>query len=289
MAMDRAEAELGVQSTVVQAADPATWEGTLGRLAEQGNRVVVAAFPETAAAVTAAAGAHPGTRFVHLDGDIGAPDVPNLETIAFDAWQGWYLAGILAGEASVTRQVGYIGEAADDAHHAAANAFTAASTDRDPDVVVQADLVATPGDAAGGADLAVEQLGLGADILAADAGAADPAIVATAAQAGAFAIAGSEAFAAAMPETVIGTVAVLRGQALLEALRSALGPTPTAGTRRAGIADGLVELIVNEAFLDAGPDEMRARVAPAVDLVNTARDAIIAGGLVPARDIRPPA
>jgi hypothetical protein len=135
----------------------------------------------------------------------------------------------------------------------------------------------------------VDQLGLGADILAIDAGAADPAIVATAAQAGAYAIAGSEAFARAMPETVIGTVAVLRGQALLEALRSALGSPPTEGTRRAGIADGLVELIVNEAFLDAGPDEMRARVAPAVDLVNAARDAILAGDLVPARDIRPPA
>ena len=285
--MDRAARELGVRATVVQATDPATWERQLGRLATQGNRVVIAAFPELGDAVAATAAANPGTRFLHIDGDPDAAPLPNLETVAFDSWLGWYLAGILAGEVSITRQVGYVGALPDDAHHAAANAFAAAAISRDPDVLTDAATVPTPGDAAAGVDLAIAQLGLGADIIAADSGPSDSAIVATAAQAATFVITGSEAFAAAMPETVIATVAVLRGQALLEALRPALGTGWTPGTRRAGVADGFVELIVNQAFLDVGPTEMRSRVAPATDLVNSARAAIVAGRLV-SRAGRPP-
>lgn len=288
-AMDRAAGELGVRATVVEAADPATWERQLDRLATRGNRVVIGAFPELGDAMAAVAAANPGTRFLHIDGDPDAAELPNLETVAFDTWLGWYLAGVLAGEVSITRQVGYVGAVADDAHHAAANAFAAAAIDRDPELVTDAALVPAVGDVASGVDLAIDQLGLGADIIAADAGPSDPAIVATAGQAAAFAIAGSEAFAAALPETVIATVAVLRGQALIEALGPALGSGWRPGTRRAGVADGFVELVVNQAFLDLGPAEMRSRVAPATDLVNSARAAIIAGRLEPARDVRPPA
>ena len=68
-AMDRAAGELGARATVVQATDPATWERQLSRLAAQGNRVVIAAFPELGDAVAAAAAENPGTRFVHLDRD----------------------------------------------------------------------------------------------------------------------------------------------------------------------------------------------------------------------------
>jgi basic membrane protein A len=285
--MDRAQAELGYDARIVTATDPGTWGRTLTRLIENGTDLVITAFPETAAAIDAAAIANPGTRFLHLDGDPDAPDLANLTTIVFDTHEAWYLAGLLAADVSQTRQVGYVGAAADGAHHAAVNAMAAAAGERDPEVVVDRAFVAQIGDAASGVDHAIDQLGLGADVIAADSGPSDPAIVATAQQTGTWAIVGSEALAATAPETVLATVVVLRGQALLDALGSAIDDT-SRGTRHAGLPDGYVELVVNEAFLASGPGDVATRLGSAQDLVNDARNAILDGTLTVPRDPTPP-
>jgi basic membrane protein A len=286
-AMDRAHAQLGYDARIVTATDPATWGRTLARLIEDGTDLVIAAFPETAAAIDAAAIANPAARFLHVDGNPDAPDLPNLTTIVFDTHEAWYLAGLLAADVSQTRQVGYVGAVADDAHHAAGNALAAGAAERDPDVVVDRAFVPVLGDAAAGVDLAVDQLGLGADVIAAAAGPSDPAIVATAQQTGTWAIVGFEALAAAAPDTVLATVAVLRGQALLDALGAAIDGTRP-GTRHAGLVDGYVELVVNEAFLASGPGEVATRLGSAQDLVNDARAAILDGTLTVRRDTSPP-
>lgn len=287
-AMDRATAQLGYQARIITATDPSTWGRTLTRLIESGTDLVIAAFPETATAIGAAAVANPGTRFLHLDGDPDAPELANLTTIVFATHEAWYLAGLLAADVSQTRQVGYVGAVADAAHHAAANALAAGAAARDPEVVVDRALVPAIGDAAAGVDHAVDQLGLGADVIAADAGPSDPAIVAMAQQTGTWAIVGSEALAATAPATVLATVAVLRGQALLDALRAAIAGT-SHGTRHAGLSDGYVELVVNEAFLTAGPADVATRLGSAQDLVNDARGAILDGSLTVQRDTAPPA
>jgi basic membrane protein A len=285
-AMDRATAERGHDARIVTATDPATWGRTLGRLIESGPDLVIAAFPETGAAIAAAAIANPAVRFLHVDGGPDAPDLANLITVVFDTQEAWYLAGLLAADVSRTGHVGYVGAAPDGAHHAAANAIVAGAAERDPDVIVDGAFVAAMGDVAAGVDLAVEQLGLGADVIVADAGPSDPAIVATAQQTGTWAIAGSETLAAAAPDTVLATVAVLRGQALLDALGPAIEGTG-GGTRHAGLPDGYVELVVNEAFLSAGPNEAATRLDAAQDLVNDARGAILAGTLTVPRDPSP--
>lgn len=281
--MERARTQLGYDARVVTATDPASWGKTLTRLVDAGTDLVITAFPETATAVDAAAIANPAARFLHIDGDPDAPALANLVTVAFDTHEAWYLAGLLAADVSETRQVGYVGAVADEAHHAAANALAAAAAERDPEVLVDLAFVPVLGDAAGGVDLAVDQLAGGADVIAADAGPSDPAIVATAQQTGTYVIVGSEALAAAAPESVLATVAVLRGQALLDTLGAALaGGSP--GTRHAGLADGYVELVVNEAFLDGGPAELATRLGAAQDLVNDARARILDGSLTVPRD-----
>ena len=286
-AMDLARAQLGYDARIVTATDPGAWGRTLTRLIDDGTDLVIAAFPEAAAAIDAAAIANPGTRFLHIDGNPGAPDLANLTTIVFDAHEAWYLAGLLAADVSQTRQIGYVGAVADEAHHAAANALLAAAAERDPEVVVDRAFVASIRDAATGVDLAIDQVGLGADVIAADAGPSDPAIVATAQQTGTYAIVGSETLAASAPDTVLATVAVLRGQALLDVLGAASSGA-SRGTRHAGLADGYVELVVNEAFLGSGPEEVATRLGAAQDLVNDARSAILDGSLTVPRDTTPP-
>ena len=284
----RAETELGVATTHIVASDPADWEPTIRRLAQNGHRIIAVTWDAVEASLATAAAAFPDVRFIGIDGGPTVPALPNVITVAFDTHLGCHLAGVLSGGATLTRLLGVVGGVAGPRPHANANAFAAAALGVDSTAEVTAAFAGTWTDRATGRDLATRLVDAGTDILLANAGATDLGVVEVAQESGTFVIGGSEAIVAVAPATVMATVAVLRGQALLEQIRAALDPGFTAGHLRSGIADGMVDLVVSDRFLAEGPAEMVERVSYALPLMDDARQALIAGTLTPRMDTLPP-
>ena len=284
----RAEVELGITTTHVVAVDPAAWEPTIRRLAQSGQGIIAVTWDAVEAALATAAAAFPGVRFIGIEAGPTVPALPNAVTVAKETYLGSHKARVLAGNVTLTRLLGVVGGVAGPRPHANANAFTAAAMAAEGPVDVTSLFAASWSDRAKGRELATNLVDAGADIVLADAGATDQGVIEVAQESGTFVIGGAEAIIEAAPGSVIATVAVLRGQALLEQIRAALDPGFTGGHLRSGIADGMVDLLVSDRFLAEGPAEMVERVTYAVPFMEDARQAIIAGTLVPRMDTLPP-
>ena len=288
-ALERTEADLGVATSVVVVTDPGGAAAAIRRLAQAGNDIVAVTWDAVDMALASVAADFPDQRFIGIAGGPITPVLPNVATVSFDTHEACHLAGILAANATYTRQLGVVGGVAGPRPHADANAFAAAARTVDVTIVVTTTFAGTTEDRLAGRTVATDLVAAGADILLTDAGATDLGAIEVAQETGTFVIGGGEAVVELAPATVIATLAVLHGQALYEQIRAALDPGFAGGHQRSGIADGMVDLLISDRFLAEGPQEMVGSVGYAVPEMEAAREAIIAGTLVPPFDTLPPA
>ncbi len=95
----QAEHQLGVKGTVLQSTSGADYIPNLTRLAQAGNKLVIAVGFLMAAPLEKVAKQFPNTKFAIVDNPGGAPPdtAPNIEGIDFAEQQAGYPAGVLAG------------------------------------------------------------------------------------------------------------------------------------------------------------------------------------------------
>ncbi|OHV80596.1 BMP family protein [Ensifer sp. LCM 4579] len=103
---EKFKAETGVEYREFEIANDAQREQALRRFASDGNSPIVMAGFNWAASLEKIAPEYPDTKFAIIDMVV---DKPNVKSIVFKEQEGSYLVGVLAGLASKTKTVGFVG------------------------------------------------------------------------------------------------------------------------------------------------------------------------------------
>ncbi|QFI68276.1 nucleoside ABC transporter, substrate-binding component [Sinorhizobium alkalisoli] len=103
---EKFKAETGIEYREFEIANDAQREQALRRFASDGNSPIVMAGFNWAASLEKIAPEYPDTKFAIIDMVV---DKPNVKSIVFKEQEGSYLVGVLAGLASETKTVGFVG------------------------------------------------------------------------------------------------------------------------------------------------------------------------------------
>ena len=273
--LEQAEADFGLDTTFIEATDPSTFESTLRNLGNQGTDVIAVTFPPMAEALAIVAPEFPETRWIHIFG--GPVEMPNVVTVGFDYYKGTYLAGILAGALTSTGKVGFVGGVSIPPLNADYNAFVAAARKIDSGISGEAAFADSFEDPARGRELGAALFDGGADILMLDGAATDLGVVQAAEEKGGFVIGGSESYFDS--PAVIGSVLLFWSTVLYDQIANAVGDRYQPGHVGAGVAEGGVDLVINPAFLETGPDAMVETIKATLGQIEQARADIRSGAL----------
>jgi basic membrane protein A len=103
---EKFKAETGIEYRDFEIANDAQREQALRRFASDGNNPIVMAGFSWAAQLEKVAAEYPDTKFAIIDMVL---DKPNVRSVVFKEEEGGWLAGILAGMASKTKTVSFVG------------------------------------------------------------------------------------------------------------------------------------------------------------------------------------
>ncbi len=273
--LERAETELGVETTFIEATDPSTFESTLRNLGNQGTDVVAVTFPPMGESLAAVAPEFPDTRWIHIFGD--ALDMPNVVTVEFNYYKGTYLAGILAGALNTTGKVGFVGGISIPPLNADYNAFVAAAQFQNPTITGEAAFANSFEDPAKGRELGAALFDGGVDIIMMDSAATDLGVIEAAEEKGRWVIGGSENYFDS--PAVIGGVLLYWSTTLFNQIENALSDDYSPGHVAAGVAEEGVDFVINPSFQENGPSEMVDIINETLPEVDKAREAIKDGTL----------
>lgn len=103
---ERFKEETGIEYREFELQSDAQREQALRRFAQQGHNPVVVAGFSYGSAMEVVAAEFPDTNFAIIDAVI---DQPNIRSVVFNEHEGSYLVGVLAGLASESGKVGFVG------------------------------------------------------------------------------------------------------------------------------------------------------------------------------------
>jgi basic membrane protein A len=103
---EKFKAESGIAYGEFEIANEAQRAQAIRNFADQGYSPIIAAGFAQSAAVESVAKEYPELKFAIIDGVV---DLPNVQSIVFKEHEGSYLVGLLAGMASKTVKVGFVG------------------------------------------------------------------------------------------------------------------------------------------------------------------------------------
>ncbi|MBS9715932.1 BMP family protein [Pseudohalocynthiibacter aestuariivivens] len=181
--------ETGGQFREVELQSEAQREQALRRFAESGSNPIVMAGFAFASALETVAPDFPDTKFVIIDMVV---DQPNVRSVVFNEHEGSYLVGLLAGMASKTGTVGFVGGMDIPLISKFACGYVQGVKAANPDAnVIQNMTGTTPSawnDPVKGGELTRAQISQGADVVYAAAGGTGLGVLQTAADEGIFSI-----------------------------------------------------------------------------------------------------
>lgn len=177
--------ETGGSYREIELQNDAQREQAMRRLAEAGaNPIVMAGFAQ-ASALEVVAPDYPDTMFVIIDGVV---DAPNVQSIIFSEHEGSYLVGMLAGMASETGTVSFVGGMDIPLISRFACGYAQGVVAVNPDATVIANMTGTTpsawNDPVRGGELTRGQIGQGSDVVFAAAGGTGIGVLQTAADEG---------------------------------------------------------------------------------------------------------
>ncbi len=162
--------------------DEAQREQAIRRFAEAGNNPIVMAGFMNATPLEEIAPDYPETTFVIIDAVV---DQPNVRSVVFNEHEGSYLVGLLAGMASETGTVGFVGGMDIPLIRKFACGYAQGVLAANPEATVVANFTGTTpaawNDPARGSELTLAQIGQGADVVYAAAGGTGIGVLQTAA------------------------------------------------------------------------------------------------------------
>jgi basic membrane protein A len=155
----------------VEPGDPTSVEPAIRAFAERNYDLVIGVGFEQMPVVERVAKDYPNVNFVIIDGVI---DLPNVASLVFKEHQGSYLVGMIAAMKSQTGTIGFIGGMDIPLIHKFETGYEEGARAANPNVVVLANYVGVtpaawnnPGQ---GKELAIAQIGKGADVIFTAAG-----------------------------------------------------------------------------------------------------------------------
>ncbi|MEJ6390653.1 BMP family lipoprotein [Gymnodinialimonas ulvae] len=177
--------ETGGTYREIELQNDAQREQAMRRLAEAGSNPIVMAGFSQASALEVVAPDYPDTTFVIIDGVV---DAPNVQSIIFSEHEGSYLVGMMAGMASETGTVSFVGGMDIPLISRFACGYAQGAVAANPDATVIANMTGTTpaawNDPVRGGELTRGQIGQGSDVVFAAAGGTGLGVLQTAADEG---------------------------------------------------------------------------------------------------------
>lgn len=276
--LDRVEQELGATTSFVEALDPATYEAAMRNAAESGADVVVVTFPPMGDALANVAPDYPDVRWVHIFGFDGSLD--NVVAIGFATHEAAYLAGLIGGAVSGTDTVGYVGGAAFPQSNANHNAFVRGAASVREGTTGIPTFSDSYEDPAKGLELASSLYSSGVDVVFMDASATNEGIIEAARASGKYAVDFTTQRFEQDADVIAGGVEILWGATLFYFVEQALGDDFVSGVTSSSLANGGLEVTINEAFVAGAPAEVAAALEAVRPKLAEALAAILDGSLV---------
>ena len=269
-AAKRAEEELGVPATLLEANELADLEPNLVKMAEEGNDMVIGGGFLFSDAVTAVAPKYPDTKFVVID---GYAEGDNVQNIGFASNEGSFLVGAMAAGMSETGTVAFIGGMEGPLIEEFEAGYIAGARAIDPEIEVLSGYTGSFTDVAAGKELALAQFNQGADVNYAAAGNCQLGMIEGAPESGYWAIGVDVDLDSLEPGHVLTSMLKKVDVGTFFTIRDAVNGTFEPGFKRYTLADGTIDYTKNEYVADDVPAELYA----AVDAL---KDKIIAGDIV---------
>jgi len=271
--IERFKSETGTAYQEFEVNSDVEREEVLRRFASRGEDPIIAIGFPFASAIAKVAGDFPKTRFVVIDAVV---DRPNVQSVVFKEQEGGYLVGIMAAMASKSGKIGMVGgmdlpiiRRIECGYEKGARAARAGIT------VLQSYVGDTPAaftDPARGAELARSEIAEGADVVLQAAGQTGLGVLRAAADAKVLGIGSDSDQNGLFPGYVLTSLLKRTDNAVYLALRDAAAGSWKPGARRLGLAEGGLDVAIDDAN--------RALVTPAMQAaVDRAKAAIIAGTL----------
>ncbi len=269
--MERAEAELPVEASVIEAGlDRSRWQPALADAADQGFDVVIVGTWEMTGFVTDLAADYPDTRFIIFDEapDFSGGGLDNVMGITYRTSTAAYLAGYAAASVSETGKLGEILGVEGGPILEFSTGFAQGARAADPDVEIIRAVAGTFTDPAKGKELALAQFDQGVDIVFPIAGGTGIGALQAARDAGKLAIGVDSDQAAifaptdpAQADVIITSVEKRVGDSLVTALEQTIDGTADYGAAlNLGLSDGAVGISRNAQYEALVPEDVRTAV-----------------------------
>jgi basic membrane lipoprotein Med (substrate-binding protein (PBP1-ABC) superfamily) len=260
---------LGAEVSHVETRTPAEFEESFRDYARRGFTLVFGhgfEFQDAAARVGAD---FPNTVFITTS---GATVRPNVSPMVFRLEEGTYLAGMLAAGLTSSGTLGFVGGIKLPPVEGTFLGFEGGARAVRRSITVLQAYIGNFDDVAAAKENALAQIRRGADILLHNADAASFGVFQAARETGVLAIGANRDQNAVAPDVIVASATLDVPRALLLVANKVKTGTFTPGVMYFGVADGVVDLIINPAMAGRVDERLVARI-------NAARDSIIAGTL----------
>ena len=271
---EKFKAESGVAYGEFEIANEAQREQAIRNFADQGYSPIIAAGFAQAAAVEKVAKEYPDLKFAIVDMVV---DLPNVQSIVFKENEGSYLVGMMAGMASKSGKVGFVGGMDIPLIRkfgcGYAQGVKAAKADATIFQNMTGDTGAAWNDPVKGGEIAKSQMSQGADVIYAAAGATGLGVLQAAADNGKLSIGVDSNQNHLHPGSVLTSMMKRVDVAVHDAFAKAKDGSWQAGTQALGLKEQGVDYALDDNNRAVLPPDMQAKI-------DEAKKSIIDGTLV---------
>jgi len=264
MGAERFVAETGLTYVDFEPEGDAQIEQALRNYAGQGYSPIVAMSFAAEEAVEVVAEDYPDIQFVLIDGEV---DLPNVRSVAFREHEGSFLAGLMAGMASQTGTVGFIGGMDIPLIRRFGCGYKQGVVAANPDATILESMTGTTdaawSDPVRGGELARIQIDQGADVVYAAAGGTGLGVLQMAHDMGKLSVGVDTNQNYLHPGSVLTSMVKGVDEAVYDAFIDASQGAFTPGTLNLGVAENGVRVAMDENNAPLVTDEMKARLAAA--------------------------
>lgn len=269
---EKFKSETGIEYVEFEITNDAQREQALLRFAEDGRNPIVMAGFNWAAALEKVSAEFPDTSFAIVDMVV---DKPNVRSVVFKEQEGSYLVGILAGMASTTGTVGFVGGMQVPLIGKFECGYVEGVKATKPDAKVlrnyTGDTPSAWNDPTRGAEITKSQIDQGADVVYHAAGGTGVGVLQAAADAGKLGIGVDSNQNWMHPGSVLTSMIKRVDVAVYNAFMDARNGKFTAGVYNLGLAEDGVGYAVDEHNASLVTDEMKAAVEKArADIISGA-------------------
>jgi len=261
---EKFKAETGIDYRDFEPTGDTQGEQAIRNFASKGYNPVVAVSFAWTSAIEKVAAEFPDTKFVIVDSVV---DLPNVRSVVYKEEEGSYLVGILAGMASKTGKVGFVGGMDIPLIRKFECGYEQGARAANPSIQVLQNMTGTTGaawnDPVRGGELTKNQIDQGADVIYAAAGATGLGVLQTAADNGKLSIGVDSNQNYLHPGSVLTSMVKRVDLAVYNAYSDAKGDKFSAGVQALGVKEDGVAYALDEHNAKLVTDDMKAAVEKA--------------------------